>query len=67
VKSILFIFGGELGSFKFDFEENVGMPGIYRFVMDYEYQEKKKELYKLKYIVFEYYILCFGFHKIFFV
>jgi hypothetical protein len=29
----------------------------YRFMMDYEYQEKKKKIYKLKYIVFEIYTL----------
>jgi hypothetical protein len=48
-------------------EENAGMPEIYRFVMDYEYQEKKKEIYKLKHIVFKIYVLCIGFHNIFFV
>jgi hypothetical protein len=26
-------------------EKNVGMPENYRFMMDYEYQEKKKEIY----------------------
>jgi hypothetical protein len=25
--------------------ENAGMPENYRFMMDYEYQEKKKEIY----------------------
>jgi hypothetical protein len=35
--------------------------------MYYEYQEKKEGAHKLKYIVFEIYILSNGFHKIFFV
>jgi hypothetical protein len=26
-------------------KENAGMPENYRFIMDYEYQEKKKEIY----------------------
>jgi hypothetical protein len=26
-------------------EKNSGMPENYRFMMDYEYQEKKKEIY----------------------
>jgi hypothetical protein len=34
--------------------------------MDYEYQGKKEEIHKLKYIVFEIYILSIIFHKIFF-
>jgi hypothetical protein len=29
------------------------MPKNYRFVMDYEYQTKKEEIYRLKYIVSE--------------
>jgi hypothetical protein len=32
--------------------ENAGMPENKRFIMDYEYKEKKKEIYYLKYIVF---------------
>jgi hypothetical protein len=48
-------------------EKNVGMPENFRIAMDYEYQEKKKEIYLLKYIVFEIYILCIRFQKIFFV
>jgi hypothetical protein len=48
-------------------EKNGGMPENYRFMMDYEYQEKKKEIYYLKYTVFEIYILCIRFHNIFFV
>jgi hypothetical protein len=57
VKSILFIFWRGIGLFQFflTVEENAGMPEIYRFVVDYEYQEKKKEIY-LKYTVFENYI-----------
>jgi hypothetical protein len=35
--------------------------------MDYEYQEKKKEIYYMKYIAFKIYVLCIRFHKIFFV
>jgi hypothetical protein len=35
--------------------------------MDHEYQEKKKEIYYLKYIVFEIYTLSIRFHKIFVV
>jgi hypothetical protein len=27
------------------------MPENYRFIMDYEYQTKKEEIYKLEYIV----------------
>jgi hypothetical protein len=34
-------------------------------MMDYEYQEKKKEIYQLKYIVFEIYIFFSKFHKFF--
>jgi hypothetical protein len=26
-------------------EENLGMPENYRFMVDFEYQEKKKEIY----------------------
>jgi hypothetical protein len=33
------------------------MPENYRFMMDYEYQTKKEETCKLKYIVSEVYIL----------
>jgi hypothetical protein len=36
-------------------------------MIDYEYQGKKEEIHKLKYIVFEIYILSIRFHKIFFV
>jgi hypothetical protein len=32
-------------------QENARMPENYKFIMDYEYQEKKKEIYKLKYIL----------------
>jgi hypothetical protein len=35
-------------------------------MMDYEYQGKKKTIYKQKYIVVEIYILSIRFHKIFF-
>jgi hypothetical protein len=46
LKSLPFLFGGELGCFKFvwllSVEENAGMPEICRIVMDYEYQEKKE-------------------------
>jgi hypothetical protein len=45
----------------------MGMPENYRFMMDYEYQTKKEEIYNLKYIVSEIYILSNRFHKIFFV
>jgi hypothetical protein len=31
------------------------MPEIYRFIINYEYQEQKVEIYYLKYIVFEIY------------
>jgi hypothetical protein len=43
------------------------MPENYRFMMDYENQGKKKEMYQLKYIDFEIYILSIRFYKIFFV
>jgi hypothetical protein len=47
VKSKLFLFGGEFGCFWFFFtvKTNAGMPEIYRFMMDYDYQEKNKEIY----------------------
>jgi hypothetical protein len=32
-------------------EENAGMPENYRFMMDYEFQEKKKEIKELNYTV----------------
>jgi hypothetical protein len=45
-------------------EENAGMPAIYRFVMDYEYQEKKEgNLLAEIYSLFINYLLCIGFHK----
>jgi hypothetical protein len=43
------------------------MPESYRLMKDYEYQTKKEEAYKLKYIVSVIYILSIGFHKIIFV
>jgi hypothetical protein len=46
--------------------ENAGMPDNYRFMMDYEYQDKNKEIYKLKYLVFKIYILSIRFHKKYF-
>jgi hypothetical protein len=46
--------------------ENAGMPENYGFLMDYEYPEKKKKIYELKYIVFKIYTLSIRFHKIFF-
>jgi hypothetical protein len=51
-------------------EENAGMPENYRSIVVYEYQEKKKEIYKRTYIVFEFYIytvLSIRFQKYFFV
>jgi hypothetical protein len=47
--------------------KNAGMPenNIYVFMMDYEYQEKKKEINKLKNIVFEIYIYLLDFKKYF--
>jgi hypothetical protein len=57
VKSILLQFGKELGY--------AGMPETYLLMMDCEYQGKKEELHKLKYIVFKIYILSIRFHKIF--
>jgi hypothetical protein len=44
------------------------MPENYRFIMDYEYQENKKDIYVLAeilYIVFKIYILSLTFRKIF--
>jgi hypothetical protein len=46
--------------------EFAGMPENYRLMMDYEYQGKKEEIHKLKYIVFEIYILSIRFQKILF-
>jgi hypothetical protein len=37
-------------------KKNAGMPEKYRFIIGYEYQEKKKEIYQLKSI---YYVLDF--------
>jgi hypothetical protein len=34
------------------------------FIMDYEYQENKKEIHQLKYIVFEIYILSIRINKL---
>jgi hypothetical protein len=45
--------------------ENAGMTESYRLMIDYEYQGKKEEIHKLKYIVLEIYILSIRFHKIF--
>jgi hypothetical protein len=39
------------------------MSGNYKLMMDYEYQGKKEEIHKLKYIVGEIYILSIIFHK----
>jgi hypothetical protein len=39
-------------------EENAGIPE------NYEYREKKKEIYYLKYIAFEIFLLSIRFHKI---
>jgi hypothetical protein len=63
------LFWREIGSFLvcLTVEKNLGAPQNYRFMMDYEYQEKKKEFYQLKYKVFTIYILSIRFHKIFFV
>jgi hypothetical protein len=41
----------------FDCLKNAGMSENYRFMVDYEYQAKKKEIYELKYIVLEIYVL----------
>jgi hypothetical protein len=39
-------FGSWVVSSYLTVEKNAGMPEIYRFVMDYEYQEKKRrEIY----------------------
>jgi hypothetical protein len=35
------------------------------YIMDYEYQEKKKEIYQLKYIVFKIYLLDFTIYFLF--
>jgi hypothetical protein len=56
VKSIVFLFGGELGCFLvcLTVKENVGMPENHRFMMDYQYHEKNMEIYLLKYILYSF-------------
>jgi hypothetical protein len=48
-------FWRDLGCFSFVwlFRKNAGMPENYSLMMDYEYQTKKEETYKLKYVVSE--------------
>jgi hypothetical protein len=41
--------------------ENAGMPDKLQIMTDYEYQGIKKEIHKLKYIVFKIYILSIRF------
>jgi hypothetical protein len=45
VKSILFLFGRELGCFLFvpTIKENAGMSENCRFMMNYEYQQKRRK------------------------
>jgi hypothetical protein len=70
VKSILFLFfggGGGIGLFLvcLTVEKNAGMPENYRCLIDYDYQEKKKEIDELKYIVFEIYHYLLDFTEYF--
>jgi hypothetical protein len=74
VKSTYIIyFWSEIGLFLvcLNVEKNVGMPENYRFVMDYEYQEKKRRKSTSSNISCSLrnllYILSIRFHKIFFV